>query len=503
MSNEIEEQIIEDVEAKDLVEDEATTEEVVEETATEEVEETKQEEVSEETEIAEEETEEVVEETTEEVSEEAEEVEEETQPLSDTVLDVLLGEAKKTKAEAEEEDSEAEEDDDDEELEEAKKVKEEEDESDEEEDEDESEVAEEVEEDEEESDEEEDESEDEELPEVTTKAGYLAASFGALKGMRKSELVSAYQAVNPVVEGEEVEETPKTKAEIINAMYGQLKAMKKDDLMASYKSIMASCGGKHESVDYEAEELFAEDLKVLANADQELTEDFKQKASILFEAAVANKVNTIKEELEAEYSSDLQEEVTYVRESLIEKIDDYLSFVVESWIEENQEFVDNKLRVEITENFMKALQNTFTEHYIEVPDSKVDLVDDLSEQVTEIKESLANVSAEKEELARQVEELSREKIISEASADLASTEAGKLASLVEETEFVDSETFAAKVATIKEGFFKESTKTEEVLTETVDSAETEVKTIVEGEISQEAKLPKDMAKYVTHLSRFK
>jgi hypothetical protein len=506
MSND-NEQIIEDVEEKDLVESEATAEEVVEETATEEVEETEQEEVSEETEIAEEETEEVVEETAEEVSEEAEEVEEETQPLSDTVLDVLLGEAKKTKAEAEEEDSEAEEDDDDEELEEAKKVKEEEEESDEEEDEDESEVAEEDEVKEGAHEDEDEEDEDEELPEVTTKAGYLAASFGALKGMRKSELVAAYQAINPIEEGEHEteegyhEEMPKTKAELINAMYGQLKAMKKDPLMASYKSIMAShC----ESVEEDTEaDLFAEDLKVLADADQELTEDFKSKASILFEAAVANKVNTIKEELEAEYAADLQEEVTYVRESLIEKIDDYLSFVVESWIEENQEFVDNKLRVEITENFMKALQNTFTEHYIEVPDSKVDLVDDLSEQVTEIKESLANVSAEKEELARQVEELSREKIISEASTDLASTEAGKLASLVEETEFVDSETFAAKVATIKEGFFKESTETEEVLTETVDSAETEVKTIVEGEISQEAKLPKDMAKYVTHLSRFK
>jgi hypothetical protein len=440
---------------------------------------------------------------------------------------VLLGEAKK-KNEAEHEDDEAEvEEDEDEELEEAK-VSEEDEES---EDEDEEEVSEGAHEDEEEveeeeddeeleegahedededeveegehsdEDEESDEDEKEELPEVQTKAGYLAASFDTLKGMKKSELVAAYEALNMTEDEEEMEEMPKTKADIINAMYGQLKAMKKDDLMASYKSIMAShC----ESVKEETEaDLFADDLKVLADADQGLTEDFKQKASILFEGAVANRVAEIKEALEAEYSENLQEEVTYVRESLVTKIDDYLSYVVESWIEENQEFVDNKLRVEITENFMKALQNTFTEHYIEVPDSKVDLVDDLSEQVTEIKESLANVSAEKEELARQVEELSREKIISEASTDLASTEAGKLASLVEETEFVDSETFAAKVATIKEGFFKESTETEEVLTETVDSAETEVKTIVEGEISQEAKLPKDMAKYVTHLSRFK
>ena len=340
-----------------------------------------------------------------EVSEETE-VTEPEQPLSDTVLDVLLGEAKK-KNEAEEDESEEddieegahEDEDDDDELEEAKKVSEEDDEEEEEvsegahEDEDEEEVeeGEHSDEDEEETSEEESDEDEVELPEVQTKAGYLAASFDALKGMKKSELVSAYKIVNPIKEDETEEgyheEMPNTKADLINAMYGQLKAMKKDPLMATYKNLMAShC----ESVKEETEaNLFADDLKVLANADQELTEDFKAKASILFEAAVANKVQIIQEDLESQYAEDLQEEVTYVRESLVEKIDDYLSFVVESWIEENQEFVDNKLRTEITENFMKALQGVFTEHYIEVPESKVDLVDEISDQVADIKESLA------------------------------------------------------------------------------------------------------------------
>ncbi len=480
MSNEIE-QIIEDVEEKDLIESEV------------------------------------------EVSEETEVTEQQEQPLSNAVLDVLLGEAKK-KNEAEEEDEKSEEDaeeveeDEDEELDEAKAKSEdahEDEESDEvEEDEEEVEesakkVEEEDEEEVEEEDEEktedahEDEAEEEEesveLPEVQTKAGYLAASFDTIKGMKKTELVSAYKAVNMSEEEDEVE-VPKTKADIINAMYGQLKAMKKDDLVASYDMIKAShCTTEETEADH-----FAADLKVLAETDQELTEDFKAKASILFEAAVTNKVNTIKENLEAQYAEDLVEEVTYVRESLVEKIDDYLAYVVESWIEENQEFVDNKLRTEITENFMKALQSTFTEHYIEVPESKVDLVDELSEQVTEVKESLANAEAEKLELASQVETLQREKIISEASSDLASTQAEKLSSLVEESDFVDAETFEAKVATIKEGFFKESTETEVLNeSETTDSVTTEVKTIVEGEVDPQSKLPKDMAKYVTHLSRFK
>jgi len=488
MSNEIE-QIIEDVEDNELIESEV--------------------EVSEETEVTEHE-----------------------QPLSNAVLDVILGEAKK-KNEAEEDeesDDDAEvEEEEDEELEEAKKVSEE---DEEESDEDEEEVSEAKEEDEveeedddeeleegahededeeeveegEHSDEDEVEEEEEsdeeevELPEVKTKAGILAASFDALKGMKKTNLVAAYEAINMSEEEGEVE-VPKTKGDIINAMYGQLKAMKKDDLMASYQSIMASSCGTHKE-ETEADH-FAADLKVLAEADQELTEDFKAKASILFEAAVANKVQTIQEELESQYTEDLQEEVTYVRESLVEKIDDYLSFVVESWIEENQEFVDNKLRTEITENFMSALQGVFTEHYIEVPDSKVDLVDELSEQVTEVQESLANAEAEKSELARQVETLQREKIISEASADLASTQASKLTSLVEESEFVDAETFAAKVETIKEGFFKESTETTEVITESNTSATTETQTIVEGQVDPMSKLPADMAKYVQQLSKFK
>lgn len=489
MSNEIE-QIIEDVEENELIESEV--------------------EVSEETEVTEHE-----------------------QPFSNAVLDVILGEAKK-KNEAEEDeesDDDAEvEEEEDEELEEAKKVSEE---DEEESDEDEEEVSEakeddEVEEEEEDDEEleegahededeeeveegehsdedeveEEEESDEEEveLPEVKTKAGILAASFDALKGMKKTNLVAAYEAINMSEEEGEVE-VPKTKGDIINAMYGQLKAMKKDDLMASYQSIMASSCGTHKE-ETEADH-FAADLKVLAEADQELTEDFKAKASILFEAAVANKVQTIQEELESQYTEDLQEEVTYVRESLVEKIDDYLSFVVESWIEENQEFVDNKLRTEITENFMSALQGVFTEHYIEVPDSKVDLVDELSEQVTEVQESLANAEAEKSELARQVETLQREKIISEASADLASTQASKLTSLVEESEFVDAETFAAKVETIKEGFFKESTETTEVITESNTSATTETQTIVEGQVDPMSKLPADMAKYVQQLSKFK
>ena len=259
-----------------------------------------------------------------EVSEETE-VTEQEQPLSNAVLDVLLGEAKKKNEEEEDSDEEDESEDEDEELEEATEEDEEDSEEDEEEvseaaddedsEEDEEEVSEAADEesDEEESEEEESEededSEDEvELPEVKTKAGILAASFDALKGMKKSNLVAAYEAINM---SEDEGEVPKTKADIINAMYGQLKAMKKENLQASFKSIVSSCG-VHEETEADS---FAEDLKVLAEADKDLTEDFKAKASVLFEAAIADKVNGIQESLEAQYAEDLSEEVAYVNQN--------------------------------------------------------------------------------------------------------------------------------------------------------------------------------------------
>ena len=439
-----------------------------------------------------------------------EEVAEETsKTLTQAVVDALLSEVKKEESEEESDDDDSEEemeeakkakteeedpeedDDSEEEMEEAKAKTEEEDP---EEDDDDSEEEEEV----EEAAEDSDEVKEVNLPDVKTKAGYLAASFDALKGMKKSQLVSAYKSVN-VSEDEGEVEVPKTKADIINAMYGQLKAMKKDELMASYKAIQASYGDNEEL----ETESYAEDLKILADSEQELTESFKAKVSTLFEGAVANRVVEIKESLEAQYENDLQEEVGYIRESLVTKIDDYLSYVVETWIEENQEFVDNKLRTEITENFMKALQGVFTEHYIEVPDSKVDLVDQLSDEVKSIEETLTAVEEKNISLSEELESLHREKILSEATADLASTQVAKLTSLIEEVDFVDADTFASKVAVIKEGFFSDSDskEEEEVITESTDS--TNVKTIVEGEIDPNSKLSNDMQRYISTLSRFK
>ena len=306
------------------------------------------------------ENQELVQDTPEEVAEESQE------SLSDSVLDILLGEAKK-KNEAEDEEDDEDESDDEE--------------SDDDEDEDEDdEVEESVEVDEETIEESSEEEVEENLEEgVQTKAGILADAFSTIKSMKKHDLSKAFEAMNGDDEDEEDEmeegdvdgekdaattaasikksAPPKTKAEMVNAMYKEMKGMKKDDLMAAYDAIKSSADGEED--EEEMEEAFATDLKVLADADSKLTEDFKAKASILFEAAVANKVATIKEELENTYEDSLQEEVVYIRETLIEKIDNYITYVVEDWMSENQEYVDNKLRTDIAEDFMKNLKDLF------------------------------------------------------------------------------------------------------------------------------------------------
>ena len=432
--------------------------------------------------------------TPEEVSEESQET------LSDSILEVLLGEAKKKNEdedEDEDEESDSEESDDEEEDEDEEDVaesknKNEDDDDDEDED--------------EESDSEDDDDEVEvevETVKLKTKAGILADAFSTIKSMKKHDLVKAYEAMQGDDDEDEIEENgekkstrPQTKAEMVNAMYKGLREMKKDDLVAAYNAITSSM--QTEEVEREVEEAFASDLKVLVDADSNLTEDFKSKASALFEAAVANKIITIKEELENTYEEALQEEIVYVRDSLIEKIDNYLTYVVEDWMTENQEYVDNKLRTEIAENFMNDLKNLFVESYIEVPESKVDLVDSLSEDVETTKRELLSISEERDTLASQIIELQREKIVSEATSDFTSTQTSKFIKLLEGIEFVDASNFKSKVQVIKEYFFDEDVEEKSApVSEESSSDETEI--IVEGEVDPQADLSKKMQGYLSSL----
>lgn len=245
------------------------------------------------------------------------------------------------------------------------------------------------------------------------------------------------------------------------------------------------------------ESVVNEDLSILIQSEANLTEDFKAKASTLFEAAVSQKVVAERERLAEEYANDLVEEVTEVRESLITKIDDYLSYVVESWVEDNQVAVDSKLRTDIAEGFIGSLKQLFVENYIEVPECKVDLFDEMSEEVQEVKDALTLSESTTVELQEKVEVLSRKSILSEQSADLAATQVAKLEALTEEVEFVSESVFAEKVATIKSSMFASNSKSEEIVLEE-NNSKSEI--IVEGQVDSQAELTSDMKSYLSAIT---
>lgn len=265
------------------------------------------------------------------------------------------------------------------------------------------------------------------------------------------------------------EPMPKTKAGMINAMYGKLNAMKKMELQAAYGKMMG------EEVELAEEEVVAEadthseELEALVESEATLSDEFKAKTAVIFEAALKTKLSEEVERIEATYEEKLAEETAAQKGELVEKVDSYLNYVVEQWMEDNKVAIQTGLRAEIAENFMEGLKNLFTESYIDVPESKVDLVDDLADQVEELEEALNKTTADAISLSEEVEGLKRAAIVAEAASELADTQKEKFYSLVEGVDFDDAEQFASKVATIKESFFAKATvETEEEITEETD-----------------------------------
>jgi hypothetical protein len=198
---------------------------------------------------------------------------------------------------------------------------------------------------------------------------------------------------------------------------------------------------------------YSEDLDALVSEEATLSDGFRDKAGIVFEAALQSKVSAEIDRLESEYAQNLEEEVTELQTSLVEKVDNYLSYVVENWMKENEVAISTGLRTEIAEDFMTSLQTVFKEHYIEVPEGKADLIDDLADQVTELEEALNKSTEENIQLHASTQSFERAEIVREQSLGLADTEAEKLASLVEAIDFEDKETFEMKVQTVKESYF--------------------------------------------------
>ena len=307
------------------------------------------------------------------------------------------------------------------------------------------------------------------------------------------------------VKKEEVK-VPSTKAQMIKTLFDKVNGMKKEEVSAKWKELMGvaeaedlggetpsdaspegdkvAIGKKKKKIKIAMPEInVKEDIEALVQG-EELSEEFKTKASTIFEAAVHQKVMEVATEkiddLEKEYQSNLQEEIISFRDELTDKVDGYLNYVVEEWMKENELALEGSLRSEITEEFIGGLKELFTDHYIEVPDEKVDIVEGLYDKVEELEEKLNSQIEENVKTKDELNEYRKDKILDEVCEDLADTQTEKMKSLVEGVTYEeDVDGFENKIKTIKESYFPNGVKQDENVEQedvsSEDSEETPVK----------------------------
>ena len=230
---------------------------------------------------------------------------------------------------------------------------------------------------------------------------------------------------------------------------------------------------EEETVEETAEYDIEEDVNALLGG-EELSEDFKNKAKTIFEAAINAKVAEIKEGLEAQYQEKLAEEIEAAKESLAERVDSYLEYVADEWFEENALAVETGLKADMTESFLSGMKGLFEEHYVSIPEDKYDVLESMVEKLDDMETKLNEQIEKNITLNGRLSEATAGGILDQVSEGLASTQKEKLASLSESVEFESEEQYREKLETLKESYFaskKESSSAKtETLSEGVDNS---------------------------------
>jgi len=302
---------------------------------------------------------------------------------------------------------------------------------------------------------------------------------------------------------------PGTKAGMINAMMSKMNEMPTKQLKSSFGKMMA--GLKMEEVEVEEDAIeevhsvrdlpkvtaedvsVAEDVNAMFEGADDLNEEFKEKAATIFEAAVVAKVNEQLEKISTNFEAELAEEVETLQKEMTENLDQYLDYVVEQWMEENRLAVEQGLKAEMVEDFLKGLKGLFEEHYVEIPDERVDVVEELATRTEELESKLNEQIEKNVELHGVVEQYKRDQLIESVSASLTDTQKAKFETLAEGIDFNDEETFTNKLTIVKESYFGKGEDT----TSSYELDDDEPLT----EEAAEKPVPAEMANYVNAISR--
>ena len=213
----------------------------------------------------------------------------------------------------------------------------------------------------------------------------------------------------------------------------------------------------------------SDDVKALVSTDADLSEEFKEKAATIFETAVKTRIQEQVKVLEAQYEEKLSKETETVKEAMVEKVDSYLNYVVEEWMKENELAVERGIRTEIAEDFITGLKDLFKEHYIDVPEEKYNVLDDLTNQNKKLEDKLNEQIAKNVDLSKEVSQSAKAKAIDEVASDLADTEKEKFEKMAENVEYDSADKFREKLETIKESYFPKQKIEETTSKDEVDS----------------------------------
>jgi hypothetical protein len=244
-------------------------------------------------------------------------------------------------------------------------------------------------------------------------------------------------------------------------------------------------------VEYDYEVDMNEDVEALF-AGEELSEEFKQKAITIFEAAVKAKMQSEIARLEEAYADTLEEEVQTIKEELSSNVDDYLNYVVEQWVSDNEVAIEAGLRTELTEDFISGLRQLFAENYIDIPEDKISVVEELGNKVEELESKLNEEIERNVELTKVLSESMKTEVMHSMTEGLTATQAEKLKQLAENVDFVDADSYATKIQTLRESYFPSSVKAQSEL-DKIESG-TEGQTMIAEENNP-------MSKYVRALGK--
>ena len=234
-----------------------------------------------------------------------------------------------------------------------------------------------------------------------------------------------------------------------------------------------------------------EHVDALVAGEKDLTDEFKTKAATIFEAAIKSKVKEIEEEMETDYTNKFEQESAKAKAELTEKVDSYLSYVVEEWMKENEIALERGIKGEIAEDFINGLKKLFEDHYIDVPDEKYNVLEDQADKIEKLEKDLNEQIQKNVDLNKEVGSKTKDEIKSKVSEDLADTSKEKFAKLAEEIEYSNADDYTKKLETVKESYFGKKTETKESLDD-----------VAAGESSNED-LSKAMAAYSAAISKTK